>query len=238
MISSATRSLGRTGAVHRATLSCLSVLASRRTSTHVIPAANSRLLDTKPLECLSTRSISFNLIEKATKKQRLNYGGTVLYEGIADKLNYQYFFDQFQLDDTFVSWFLITEMHVWMLMLRLMQEGDEGLKVRNFMVETMWEDVQVRSKKLGHPNPSLIKKQLAVLSEEFNASIMGYDEASQQSDSILAGHLWRRFFSCEKVHPVLLEKLVHYIRRQLFMLSHISRAELINMNPRIDWVYI
>lgn len=237
MISFAVKNLARAAAQRPASL-CLPILRScSGRSLHVIPT-DTRLLETDSLENLPSRCASFNFMAKATQKSRLNYTGTLLYEGVADKLNYQYFFDEFHMDDTFVSWFLITELHVWMLMLRCMQEGDEGCQVRNYMVSTMWEDVQARSKKLEHPNASLIKKQLKTLSEEFNASIVGYDETVQLSDSGLAGHLWRRFFSCEKVSPLLLEKLVHYIRRQLFMLSHVPRADLINMSPRIKWVYI
>jgi cytochrome b pre-mRNA-processing protein 3 len=52
------------------------------------------------------------------------------------------------MPDTFNSWFLVTELHVWMLMVRAMAEGDEGRFVRNNIVEAMWEDVITRVKKL------------------------------------------------------------------------------------------
>jgi cytochrome b pre-mRNA-processing protein 3 len=53
------------------------------------------------------------------------------------------------MEDTLFSWFLVTEMHVWMLMLRLMQEGEKGLKLRNSIVLAMWNDVNIRARKLG-----------------------------------------------------------------------------------------
>jgi len=52
------------------------------------------------------------------------------------------------MPDTFYSWFLVTELHVWMLMVRTMAEGEEGRYVRNNIVEAMWEDVITRVKKL------------------------------------------------------------------------------------------
>jgi cytochrome b pre-mRNA-processing protein 3 len=55
---------------------------------------------------------------------------------------------EFQMADTFYSWFLITELHVWMLMVRTMAEGEEGRFVRNNMVEAMWQDISTRAKKL------------------------------------------------------------------------------------------
>ena len=53
------------------------------------------------------------------------------------------------MEDTFFSWFLVTEIHVWMLMLRVMQEENNGVQMRNYIVEAMWNDVKIRAKKLG-----------------------------------------------------------------------------------------
>lgn len=81
---------------------------------------------------------------------------TYLYESVADQINYLEFFDKFELPDTFNSWFLVTELHVWMLMLRVMSEGPEngqdGRFLRNSLVEIMWTDVNARAKKLGVNN--------------------------------------------------------------------------------------
>lgn len=56
------------------------------------------------------------------------------------------------MPDTFYSWFLITELHVWMLMVRFMAEGSYGKVVRNNIVEAMWTDITVRINKLGVSN--------------------------------------------------------------------------------------
>lgn len=53
------------------------------------------------------------------------------------------------MPDTFQSWFLVTQLHVWILMVRLMGEGDDGRFMRNAVVEAMWQDVEYRSKQLG-----------------------------------------------------------------------------------------
>lgn len=53
------------------------------------------------------------------------------------------------MPDTFFSWFLITELHVWMLMVRFMAEGKYGKIARNILVEAMWDDIEIRTKKLG-----------------------------------------------------------------------------------------
>lgn len=77
----------------------------------------------------------------------------LLYESVADKINYLIFFKDFGLPNTFNSWFLVTELHVWMLLVRAMAEGaetgDDGRFLRNCVVEAMWGDVNSRGKKLG-----------------------------------------------------------------------------------------
>lgn len=60
-----------------------------------------------------------------------------------------YLFSELNLPDSFNSWFLITELHLWMVFVRLMNEGTKGSMVRNFITEALWNDVEFRTKKLG-----------------------------------------------------------------------------------------
>jgi hypothetical protein len=64
----------------------------------------------------------------------------------------------------------------------------------------------------------LVKSDVELLYEQFNASIIGYDEAIWSNDKFLAGHIWRRFFKCDIDSPENLEKLVHYIRKQVVII--------------------
>lgn len=75
--------------------------------------------------------------------------GYLLYESVADKIAYSQFFEQYYLPDTFYSWFVVTELHVWMLLVRIMNEGEDGRFIRNCIVQAMWADVNIRAKKLG-----------------------------------------------------------------------------------------
>lgn len=59
---------------------------------------------------------------------------------------------ELEMEDTFFSWFLITELHTWMMMVRIMAEKDEGMFVRNVVVKAMWDDVNARAKQLGVSN--------------------------------------------------------------------------------------
>ena len=52
------------------------------------------------------------------------------------------------MPDTFNSWFLVTELHMWMLSVRSNAEGKEGECINKFAIEYMWEKAYKRAKKL------------------------------------------------------------------------------------------
>lgn len=56
------------------------------------------------------------------------------------------------MPDTLFAWFLVTELHVWMLMVRYMAEGKDGHFIRNNIVTAMWDDTKARTEKLGVSN--------------------------------------------------------------------------------------
>lgn len=150
---------------------------------------------------------------------RLRVSSCTLYESVADNINYDEFFTYFKMPDTFNTWFLITELHVWMLLVRSMAEGaekdDAGRFLRNCIVETMWNDVTTRAKQLSAHNPSVVRPQIQLLSEQFQAALISYDEGVSFDDKALASALWRRFFSGHCKDYEQLELLVKYVRKQV-----------------------
>lgn len=69
--------------------------------------------------------------------------------------------EELNLPDTFASWFTITELHVWLLLVRYMAEDivpgvedkkkyvkGDGHFVRNCIIEALWADVGNRIKLL------------------------------------------------------------------------------------------
>ena len=142
------------------------------------------------------------------------------------------------MPDTFNSWFLVTELHCWMLMTRVMGEGSEsgedGRFLRNCIVESMWTDVQTRAKKLSLDNPSASRAQVQILSEQFQATLINYDEGMSSDDKYLANALWRRFFDMKCEDFTQLEKLVKYVRKSTKMLDSLNRDDLLQ-KPKIEW---
>lgn len=78
------------------------------------------------------------------------------------------FFDYFDMPDTFMSWFLITELHMWMIINRIMVNNDEDFeRVRDIMISTLWQDCQIRVKLLDTIPMSERKETLEDLAMEF-----------------------------------------------------------------------
>lgn len=184
------------------------------------------------------------------ERTRLKLTGYFLYENIPDKVSYMEWFEHLELPDTFTSWFTITELHVWMLMVRYMAEDimlsaadkkkyikGDGHFVRNCIVEAMWADVGNKIKLLEGANPSLARKQVSELSEQFQASLVAYDEGLED-DKVLAAAIWRRFYSqSHDSNAEHVEKIVKLIRHQLSELDEIP-SEKLRWKPDINWISV
>ncbi|XP_046672792.1 ubiquinol-cytochrome-c reductase complex assembly factor 1 [Homalodisca vitripennis] len=166
-------------------------------------------------------------------KVKLKVLGYYLYECVADKVPYTWFFKEMSLPDTFNSWFLVTELHIWMLMVKAMELGDDGRFIRNFIVEAMWADVAMKSKKLGAENYSLARAQTKILGDQFQAALITYDEGLLCNDKVLASALWRRFFEKNCNDPRNLETMVKYVRMQIKYLDNMTEEDFRKRN--IKW---
>ena len=124
---------------------------------------------------------------------KLKASGYILLTHCAQRTDLMKFFETFNMPDTFYSWFLVTELHVWLVGVRLMAEGDEGRLVRNSMVEALWVDCENRAKAIGDMSLSTRSKQIAGVAEEFQAALFIYDEGLLGTDMQLANALWRRY---------------------------------------------
>lgn len=187
----------------------------------------------KYLEMLKTPSLLQRIKNKIRLPKiatyRIKANAALFYENMVDNLDYSKFYKEFNMPDTMFSWFMVTELHLWMVMLRVMAEGQDGKTYRDTLVETLWNDVTTRMSKLGHIRSSVKKKQLTLLSQQFQAAIVNYDEGIMSDDKVLAAALWRRFFGLECNNPEHLEKLLIYVRKQVTLMEAISSNEVTKM---------
>ncbi|XP_076163240.1 ubiquinol-cytochrome c reductase complex assembly factor 1 isoform X1 [Ptiloglossa arizonensis] len=200
--------------------------------------AHEKPISSNIIETSNKQGLFMKLLQKCglfKGKYKSMAAGYLVYESIVDELNYSAFFKDFNMPDTFFSWFLVTELHVWMLMVRFMAEGEKGQMTRDYLVEAMWQNIKGRINVLGTIHPKIKKKQIHTIVCQFNAAMIGYDEGILSEDKVLAGALWRRFFCLECNNPEHLEKLLIYVRKQIYLLDKIPSHQMFH-NLKIKWI--
>ncbi|KAH0509294.1 Ubiquinol-cytochrome-c reductase complex assembly factor 1, partial [Microtus ochrogaster] len=156
-----------------------------------------------------------------------------MYTSCVEKTDFEEFFLRCQMPDTFNSWFLITLLHVWMCLVRMKQEGRTGKYMCRIIVHFMWEDVEQRGRVMG-VNSYLLKKNMALMTNNFYAAILGYDEGILSDDRGLAAALWRTFFNQKCEDPRQLELLVEYVRKQMQYLDSMKGEDLL-LTGEVKW---
>ncbi|KAL3890215.1 hypothetical protein ACJMK2_002506 [Sinanodonta woodiana] len=155
-------------------------------------------------------------IKKTYGKSNLNVAAFNMYTCCAEIPDYDEMFRVLKMPDSLNSFFVLVELHVWMCMVRLQDEGDDGYFVRNALVENMWSDIVHRSKELGKQNQIRIpKSDFNFMNQHFYTSLLYYDEGLFHSDKVLANNLWDILFDKRDIDPESLELMVQYVRKQL-----------------------
>ena len=83
-------------------------------------------------------------------------------------MDFEEFLAFFDMPDTYYSWFKVTELHIWLLLVRL-KGGDtsDGNSVRYYLIKALWEDCGGRISEIGGVPASEKKKQLNNIDDEF-----------------------------------------------------------------------
>lgn len=101
------------------------------------------------------------------------------------------------------------------------------------IVHFMWEDVEQRGRVMG-VNSYILKKNMALMTNNFYAAILGYDEGILSDDHGLAAALWRTFFNQKCEDPRQLELLVEYVRKQMQYLDSMNGEDLL-LTGEVRW---
>ncbi|ELT98832.1 hypothetical protein CAPTEDRAFT_161929 [Capitella teleta] len=147
------------------------------------------------------------------QKHKFFLSGKRLHLCCVELIDYDEYFKEFDLPDTFNSWFKITGLHIWMTLVRLSREGEKGIFVRNSLMKHLWEDSTKRAKKVA--KGLSVKSEIALLGEQFLYTAYVYDDGFMGDDKDLASALWNAFFEQEEENPEKVEKLVHFVRKQI-----------------------
>ncbi|XP_053099574.1 ubiquinol-cytochrome-c reductase complex assembly factor 1 isoform X2 [Hemicordylus capensis] len=166
-------------------------------------------------------------------KWKIKIAALRMYTCCVEKTDYEEFFNKFQMPDTLNSWFLVAQLHVWMCLVRMKQEGRAGKYMCRFIVHSMWEDVEQRGKVMGIDSVAL-KESMRSMTESFYAAIFGYDEGILSDDHVLAAAIWRNLFNKHCDDPRQLEIMVEYIRKQVQHLDAIPGEDLL-LSGEVSW---
>ncbi|CAI5686507.1 unnamed protein product [Oreochromis niloticus] len=166
-------------------------------------------------------------------KWKIKIAALRMYTCCVERINYDEFFEKCTLPDTLNSWFLVAQLHVWMCLVRMRQEGREGKYMCRYIVHSMWEDVEQRSKIMGI-DAIHRKEAMKAMTETFYAAIFGYDEGILSDDCVLAAALWRNLFNRQCEDPRQLELMVEYVRKQMQYIDALDGDDLL-LTGEVKW---
>jgi len=189
-----------------------------------------------PTTSFSHKALKFFKRGKPLKAE-LGLAGSYLMNRCANGVDVLDFFREFDLPDTFFSWYIVSELHLWMISVRLMSEDcNDCQEVRNWMLKQFWNDCDTRAKEVGEKSATERSEAVAEMAEQFNAAIMVYDEGIVGDDKTLANAIWRRFFNCRPDPDAeKLEMLVRYVRRTMSELDKTPLNKLV-VETDFEWV--
>ncbi|KAL5969922.1 Ubiquinol-cytochrome-c reductase complex assembly factor 1 [Taenia solium] len=158
---------------------------------------------------------------------RLKLSGANMFAICAEYPDVREFIEILNLPDTFQTWFSLTTLHIWMCLVRLRREGQEGKILKKPLIQFIWTDLRSRMRPFG-----ILRNQhdhVEVFNMQFFGSIFAYDEAFlMHLDAALAAAVWRNLFLASPyTSAVHLDSVVHYIRKQLSHLDALSSDQIV-----------
>jgi len=175
------------------------------------------------------------------EQRKLESRSIKLYQKTIENINYQDFFDIFNMPNTFNSWFLVTELHVWLLMVRAMSENTgetaDGTFIRNSILNGMWMDINHRINGLRMDGLHIKQSNQAVQSYNlhFRMTLILYDEGLLGDDKILANALWLQFLESNCDDLAKIDLIVKYVRKTAQALDHTDSVSFFG-DPKSSWL--
>ncbi|KAI8344107.1 ubiquinol-cytochrome C chaperone-domain-containing protein [Chlamydoabsidia padenii] len=140
-------------------------------------------------------------------------------------LNKDFYVNKCNLPDTFQSWFSVTQLHVWMLMVHL-RAHDQGKLYIQEVVNRLFEDSEARIREHGISQQRMIDSYIKDLVAQFHGGVVAYDEGMCKDDPVLAAALWRNLFAPTSNNATDLAYVVQFIRQELKALESFDGDKL------------
>lgn len=138
----------------------------------------------------------------------------------------KFWYETLGLPRTFAMWFQITNLHVWLLFVRMRaMPFKEGKNYQQKLVDKLFKDIELRlSEELNVLSGRIRDTYMKDFHSQMLGMIFSLDEAlAAKNDDVLAAAIWRNIFNGDKnIDIVKLEAVVRYVRMQLYVLDNIS----------------
>ena len=133
------------------------------------------------------------------------------------------------LPPTFQTWFQITQLHLWMLMVRMRAlPRDVGHHYQQQMTNHFFNDAEARLRVVYQIRDGrIVQTYMKDLLLQWRGSVAAYDQALVSEDSVMAAALWRNMYGAQKdADLAALDKMIEYTRMNLKRLEDASDSEV------------
>ncbi|PVV02150.1 hypothetical protein BB560_003405 [Smittium megazygosporum] len=145
-----------------------------------------------------------------------------------------FWFKKAGLPPTFQSWFSVSQIYVWMCLVRLRKESVEISKdTKQQLIDSFFTDAERRIRNQGIKSGKIVNDSLKDLNSGFLGTVSSFDQGFVSDDTVLAAAIWRNLLSnCESTH--ILRIVVEFVRQQLSLLDKVPSDAFIRGNFSFD----
>lgn len=163
-------------------------------------------------------------------------------KGAGKQLAEEFWYEGCALAPSFQSWFHVTALYFWLLMVRFRAlPVSSGKQYTQALVNLFFDDIEMRLREdYKMKNPRIISTTLKDLHQQFRGATAAYDEGLYRSDAVLSAAIWRNVFAgSQGVNVVYLASSTKYVRKTLFELDATSDEDISNCDfsfsrPQMD----
>lgn len=126
------------------------------------------------------------------------------------------------LPPTFQTWFQITQLHLWMIMVRMRAlPKNVGHHYQQQMTNHFFNDAEARLRVVYQIRDGrIVQTYMKDLLLQWRGSVAAYDQALIAGDAVLAAALWRNMYGARKdADLACLERMVEHVRANLKQLD-------------------
>ncbi|ORY81533.1 ubiquinol-cytochrome c chaperone/UPF0174 [Protomyces lactucae-debilis] len=140
----------------------------------------------------------------------------------ASKATNKFWYEDAALPPTFQTWFQITQLHIWMMMVRFRSlDKSLGRHYQQQITNHFFNDAEARLRVVYQIRDGrIIQTYMKDLLLQWRGSIVAYDEALCSTDAVLAAALWRNMYGAKPDFPLAsLASMSAHVREQLVKLD-------------------